>query len=108
MTSRLAESLAIDQADALALADAMRAHGQSLDAITAGTAATAVSAGFAGFRLGTVCANRSKDSAEAAGILGKALEKIGNNTVLCVDAFHHTDNAVRLKIVDATTHLPNS
>ncbi|MEC3954629.1 hypothetical protein VMT65_16435 [Nocardia sp. CDC153] len=113
MGSRLAESLRIDQADAMSLANSTRAHGQSLTSLTEGgkaigAAAAGVGAGFAGFRLGAVCAERSKDTAEAVGILGKALERIGNNTVLCVDAFHHTDNAVRLNIVNATTHLPNS
>lgn len=112
MGSRLAESLSIDQADAMSLANSTRAHGQSLESFTVGgqpigAAAAAVSAGFAGFRLGAVCAARSKDTAEAVGILGKALEKIGNNTVECVDAFHHTDFAVRMNIVNATTHLPN-
>ncbi|MEV6771159.1 hypothetical protein AB0N05_21325 [Nocardia sp. NPDC051030] len=113
MSSTFAESLSIDQNDALSLANAMRAHGQALDTIAPGGnpighAAAAVSGGFAGFRLGTVCAARSKDTADAAGILGKALAKIGNTTVLCVDAFHHTDFAVRMNIVNATTHLPNS
>lgn len=92
----------------MSLATAMRAHGQTLTALPPGNAAAGVSAGFAGFRLGTVCATRSKDATDATTILGQSLEKIGNNTVRCVDAFHHTDNAVRLEIVNATTHLPTS
>lgn len=108
MTSRLAESLKIDQADAMSLATTMRAHGRTLTTQPPGTAAAGVSAGFAGFRLGTVCATRSKDAEDAVKTLGQSLEKIGNNTVRCVDAFHHTDNAVRLEIVDATTHMPTS
>ncbi|MFE6862881.1 hypothetical protein [Nocardia sp. NPDC057668] len=107
MPSPFAESLRIDQADALSLATAVRAHGRSLEELPAGQAAAGVAAGFAGFRLGTVCAARSADTDDATAALGRALELIGGNTVRCVDAFHHTDHAVRLNIVDATTHLPN-
>ncbi|WP_067543700.1 hypothetical protein [Nocardia crassostreae] len=111
MGSRLAESLSIDQADALALATSMRTHGTDLataapDGNPIGHATPAVQSGFAGFRLGSVCASRFRDTADAFKSVGQALEKIGNNTVLCVDAFHHTDHAVRLDIVSATTHLP--
>ncbi|WP_067712186.1 hypothetical protein [Nocardia yamanashiensis] len=113
MGSRLAESLRIDQDDALSLANSARGHGQSLNTLAPGGnpigyAAAAVSAGFAGFRLGTVCTARSQDTGDAVRSLGQALERIGNNTVRCVDAYHHTDFAVRMNIVNATTHLPNS
>ncbi|GAB4583098.1 hypothetical protein [Nocardia sp. IFM 10818] len=111
MSSRLADSLSIDQADALSLATTARTHGKDLATATPGGhpighAAPAVASGFTGFRLGSVCASRSRDTADAFGAVGRALEKIGNNTVLCVDAFHHTDHAVRLNILSATTHLP--
>ncbi|WP_067695912.1 hypothetical protein [Nocardia jejuensis] len=108
MTSGLADSLSIDQADALALADAARAHGRALTDLPAGTAAAGVTAGFAGFRVGAVCAARSEDARTALGILGSALDTLGGNTVQCVDAFHHTDFGARVNIVNAITRLPVS
>ncbi|MFD3704565.1 hypothetical protein ACFWUP_15605 [Nocardia sp. NPDC058658] len=108
MGSGLGDSLNINIDDALALANGMR--GYAADAAygtvapsTFGTASNSVTSGFPGFRLGGVCSAKSADTASANRSLSDALQAIGDNTVKCVDAFHDTDHATRLKIAGLTT-----
>ncbi|WP_446225655.1 hypothetical protein ACTWPB_11615 [Nocardia sp. IBHARD005] len=108
MGSGLADSLDINADDAIALARGMRgyaaevAYGTTAPS-TFGKAASAVRFGFADFRLADICAAKSTETASANTALSEALEAIGDNTVKCVDAFHHTDHATKLQIDNLST-----
>ncbi|WP_316574279.1 hypothetical protein [Nocardia canadensis] len=108
MGSGLADSLNINADDALVLAQGMRGYAAdvaygTVAPSTFGSAANAVRFGFADFRLADVCATKSSETASANSALSDALQAIGDNTVKCVDAFHHTDHATKLQIDNVTT-----
>ncbi len=108
MGSGLADSLNIDVDDAIALARGMRGYAAEVAYGTTapsafGKAANAVRFGFADFRLADICATKSTETSSANTALSDALEAIGDNTVKCVDAFHHTDYATKLQIENAST-----
>ncbi|GGK53248.1 hypothetical protein [Nocardia camponoti] len=108
MSGGLGDSVKIDIDDAVSLAKGMRGYASEIAYGTVapssfGRAANAVRFGFADFRLADVCAAKSSETATANGALSDALEAIGDNTVKCVDAFHHTDYVSKLQIENAST-----
>ena len=108
MSSSYAESVEIDESDALSIAQRARSgagevRGWVTAAAPATGAVTEVSAGFSGFRLGAVCTTLAGQTATANTALADTMQQIGDTTVLCVDAFHSTDNATKLGIEHAST-----
>lgn len=98
MSSSYSESIELDEADTLSIARGARSradevrHWVAVAGPESGPAAETPAA-FPGFRLGAVALAAAASAASANKALGDTMQQIGDTTVQCVDAFHHTDHA---------------
>jgi len=108
VSSSYAESIQLDEADALSIARGIRSraaevrHWVGAAGPESGPVAE-VPAGFPGFGLGAVAVAAAASTANANKALGDTMQQIGDMTVLCVDAFHHTDHANKMGLERTST-----